>query len=237
MMTATQTMEMYSFTLTTSRAAFQLMWEQTGASAGNGYVTNGTGSSSLPPLPTGKDLPPGVTCTDAISRTLHTLPPTQLLDILTQIKVLATNDPARATELFQQAPQLAYAVFQALLLMNLVSPEAISSVLDPGSAPAPAPATQPPPSMPYGSQAAPPAASYPPTMTSTPPVGAPAYAPPTQPPAVAYGAPAAAPAAPPAQNPDDLMAAVMSLPQATIDQLPPAEREQIMKLRAEFSRR
>jgi len=217
------------------------MYNQSGATAGNGYPSNGAGSSSLPPLPAGKDLPPGVSCIDAISRTLNTLPPTQLLDILTQIKVLATNDPARATELFQQAPQLAYAVFQALLLMNLVSPEAISAVIEQGGAPAPAVA-QPPP---MGYPAQPPTAGYQTApshgVTNTPPVGAPAYAPPAQAPQVAYGVPAAAPQAPPqavqpAQNPDDLISAVMSLPQSTIDQLPPAEREQIMRLRAEFRR-
>jgi cleavage stimulation factor subunit 2 len=169
------------------------------------------------------------------------LPPAQLLDILTQIKALATNDPARATELFQQAPQLAYAVFQALLLMNLVSPEAISAVIEQGGAPAPAPAPPAQQAHPMGYPAQPPPIAYQPApghgMTNTPPVGVQAYAPPPQAPQVAYGTPMAAPqAAQPAQNPDDLMAAVMNLPQSTIDQLPPAEREQIMKLRAEVRR-
>ncbi|KAK4038722.1 hypothetical protein C8A01DRAFT_37287, partial [Parachaetomium inaequale] len=98
----------------------------------------GSGSSSLPPLPQGKDLPPGVSCTDAISRTLNTLPPAQLLDILQQMKTLATADPSRATELLTQAPQLSYAIFQALLIMGLVSPDAINSVLEPGAPPIPA---------------------------------------------------------------------------------------------------
>ncbi|SPN97046.1 related to cleavage stimulation factor 64K chain [Cephalotrichum gorgonifer] len=187
--------------------------------------------SSLPSLPAGKELPPGVTCTDAISRTLNTLPPAQLLDILTQMKVLATNEPARATELLQQAPQLAYAVFQALLLMNLVSPEAISSVLEGG-----APLVPPPPQQNLGYQ--PPqqqVGGFPgaaPVMTNTPPVAATPYAPPqaAQP---AYGAPPPA-AAPPAQDPEALMRAVMELPQATIDALPEAERAQILSLRAGF---
>ncbi len=51
---------------------------------------------------------------DEISRILRTLPPTQLLDILGQMKTLAYHGPrARATELLTQAPQLSYAVFQA----------------------------------------------------------------------------------------------------------------------------
>ncbi|KAK3310128.1 uncharacterized protein B0T15DRAFT_25603 [Chaetomium strumarium] len=190
------------------------------ASATNGGSTSAPatagGGSSLPPLPQGKDLPPGVSCTDAISRTLNTLPPAQLLDILQQMKTLATSDPVRATELLTQAPQLSYAVFQALLIMGLVSPDAINSVLEPGAAgavPQPAPA------------------GYGPPATATPPTaGVGGYAPP--PPAAA---PVAAPPAPPAQDPEALMRAVMELPQETIDMLPEAEKQQIMALRASYS--
>lgn len=89
-------------------------------------------SSSLPPLPAGADLPPGLTCPDAISRTLNTLPPAQLLDVLSQMKTLATTDPAKATELLSQAPQLSFAIFQALLIMGLVSSDALSSVVEAG---------------------------------------------------------------------------------------------------------
>lgn len=176
----------------------------------------GAQSTALPPLPPGVQLPPGVTATDAISRTLNTLPPTQLLDILQQMKTLATTDPARATELLSQAPQLSYAVFQALLLMGLVSPEAINSVLQPGSMPMAAPPAAPPAGYPSS-------AGFPPQIaTNTPPVSNP-YAPP--PPTAA---------APPGQDPESLMAAVMQLPQEVIDQLPEAEKQQILALRASF---
>ncbi|KAI1499190.1 hypothetical protein F5X99DRAFT_294275 [Biscogniauxia marginata] len=204
------------------------------ASAGYNQATNGashmgpqpTPAGSLPPLPPGKELPPGVSATDAISRTLNTLPPTQLLDILSQMKSLATTDPARATELLAQAPQLSYAVFQALLLMGLVSPEAIHSVLDTSAAPPPV--AQPAPSYP---PAAMPAYTIP--ANPTPPVPAP-YAPPaTTAPQTGYAPPVANPPAA-QQDPDSLMQAVMNLPQETIDQLPPAERQQIMALRATF---
>ncbi|KAI1142882.1 hypothetical protein F5Y05DRAFT_366527 [Hypoxylon sp. FL0543] len=184
-------------------------------------------AGSLPPLPPGKELPPGVTATDAISRTLNTLPPSQLLDILAQMKSFATTDPARATELLQQAPQLSYAIFQALLLMGLVSPDAIHSVVDTSAAP-PAP-QQPPAGYP------PAAPAYTGATTVTPPVAAP-YAPPvTAAPQASYVPPAAsAPVAAAPQDPDALMQAVMSLPQETIDQLPDAERQQILALRASF---
>ncbi|KAK1250261.1 hypothetical protein MKX08_010264 [Trichoderma sp. CBMAI-0020] len=202
--------------------------QNTGASnsgAASGYNTQ---STPLPPLPAGKEIPPGLTCTDAISRTLNTLPPPQLLDILSQMKTLATSEPQRATELLQQAPQLAYAVFQSLLLMGLVSPEAIQSVVDPNA---------PPPPANYPSA---PIAGYPgiPVANHTPPVTAMPYAPPAANNA-GYIPPAAAPpaAAPPAmgQDPDALMRAVMELPQAQIDMLPEADRQQIMALRATFA--
>ncbi|QPH01080.1 hypothetical protein C2857_005279 [Epichloe festucae Fl1] len=194
----------------------------------NGTATNtyGVQPSSLPPLPAGKEMPPGLTCTDAISRTLNTLPPSQLLDILTQMKTLASAEPQRATELLQQAPQLSYAVFQAMLLMGLVSPEAIQSVVDP-NAPPPVP-------QPTSGFAASSVTSGYPAAINTPPVAGMSYAPPAaaQP---AYGAPTAPPAAAAPQDTDALMRAVMDLSQAQIDMLPEADKQQILALRATFA--
>lgn len=206
----------------------------------NGNDTSSAGGGALPPLPPGRDLPPGVTCTDAISRTLNTLPPAQLLDILSSMKQLASTDPARATELLNQAPQLSYAVFQALLLMGLVSPEAINAVLEPGSNPAAGP---PPVAAPGGYP--PPAQQQQPGFpgaTNTPPVAVPTpYAPPPAPaPPVAVPAAGPAPAAAgafgaaPGQNPDDLIQQVLSLPEEVIAQLPEAEKQAILQLRAQY---
>ncbi|RDA94170.1 hypothetical protein CP533_6632 [Ophiocordyceps camponoti-saundersi (nom. inval.)] len=197
----------------------------------NSHTANGAGMasqiSSLPVLPAGKEIPSGLTCTDAISRTLNTLPPPQLLDILGQMKTLASSDPQRATELLQQAPQLAYAVFQALLVMGLVSPEAIQAVAEPG---APAP-PQPPPAAPAAAAVFPGAIPGYPASNNTPPVGM-AYAPPAA--AVPnYAAAAVLPQA--AQDPDALIRQVMELPQAQIDLLPEAEKQQILALRATFA--
>jgi cleavage stimulation factor subunit 2 len=190
----------------------------------NGTTNQGAmppSGSSLPPLPQGKDLPAGMTCTDSISRTLNTLPPAQLLDTLQQVQQFATQDPARLTELFNQSPQLTYAIFQAMLLMGLVSPDAINSVLDNPGAPLPAPAGGAPP---YGYPGA--------TGTPPVPVGSGYGAPPVVPSPVPAAAPPAP--APAGQDPEALMRAVMELPQETIDQLPEAERQQIMALRASF---
>ncbi|KAE8869045.1 hypothetical protein PTNB73_04098 [Pyrenophora teres f. teres] len=88
------------------------------------------------------------------------------------MKGLVMTDPAKATELLRQAPQLAYAIFQSLLLLQLVDPQILTSLVETSAAPAPvAPAPpvqqvqQPPPQvarppMPY--------AGYPPQVAPTP---------------------------------------------------------------------
>lgn len=142
------------------------------------------------------------------------------------MKALASSEPHRATELLQQAPQLAAAVFQALLLMGLVSPEAVSSVIEQGA---------PPPVQPPVGYPAPPMPGYPaaPVTNNTPPVSGVPYPPPQS-----YGAPpAAASVAAPAAAPDQeaLMRAVMELPESQINMLAEADRQQILALRAQFA--
>ncbi|KAK0754214.1 hypothetical protein B0T18DRAFT_32901 [Schizothecium vesticola] len=171
----------------------------------------------LPPLPQGKELPTGVTSTDAISRTLNTLPPAQLLDVLQQMRTLATTDPARCAELLNLAPQLSYAVFQAMLLMGLVSPDAINSVLEtPIAVPPPAAAAAAPP---YG---------YNPAPVPTPPYGAgQGYAPP----------PAQAPAPAAAQEGlGDIIDALLKLTPEEINSLNPEDREQVLAILAAHGR-
>lgn len=184
--------------------------------------------TNLPPLPAGIDLPPGLTCPDAISRTLATLPPSQLLDVLSQMKTLVSTDPNTATALLRQAPQLSYAIFQALLLMGLVKADTLSSVVESAAvAPPPAPA-QAPPTHQYTPAPAPgyPPAAYPPAgHVNTPPIGGMPYPPPVQ------QAPPAAAAQPDA---DALIQQVLAMPQEVIDQLAPAERQQLLALRAQF---
>jgi cleavage stimulation factor subunit 2 len=90
-------------------------------------------NNRLPPLPPGYDFPIGMRSTDAISQTLKQLPVPQLLEILGQMKTLVVQDPIRAKELLRQAPQLSYAIFQALLLMNLVDTQVLSQVLEAAS--------------------------------------------------------------------------------------------------------
>ena len=183
-------------------------------------------SNLVGPLPPGVELPPGMTCPDAISRTMSALPPAQLLDILSQMKALATNEPARATELLKQAPQLSYAIFQGLLLMNLVDSSLIKSIVEQSapsnSAPAPTaipsrPIQAPPPQMT-------PFAGYGQPNVPTPPVQQQAYPapPPPQPPAVPQGQ-------------EVLIRQLLAMPQTDIDKLPPNERQQVMMLRQQYA--
>lgn len=174
----------------------------------------------LPPLPSGIELPPNLKCTDAISQTLSTLPPQQLLDVLTQMKGLAISDPGRAVELLRQAPQLSYAIFQALILMKLVDPQVLAQVVEQAARPptmAPiAPPQQQPPQQYQG---------FPPPMQQQ-------FQPPRPQPPPQYAPPPMAQQQPPPQNQNDLLQQVLAMSQQQIDTLPPLERSQIMQLRA-----
>ncbi|KAF2747149.1 hypothetical protein M011DRAFT_424171 [Sporormia fimetaria CBS 119925] len=181
-------------------------------------------SAALPSLPPGTDPPPELTCGDAISRTLQTLPPPQLLDILTQMKGLVMTDPSRAEELLKQAPQLAYALFQALLLLNLVDANVLARVVE-GAPPAaqPAPVQQPPPAA----QPQPSYPSYPPQQAPTP----------SQPPPQAFAEFSPATMAALGNLPPDQQAqylAVLRLTPDVLGSLPPDQRDQIISIRRAF---
>ena len=200
----------------------------------------------LPPLPPGIDLPPNLKCADAISNTLKSLPPTQLLDILTQMKSLCVTNPAMAKQLMDEAPQLSYAIFQALVLMNLVDPSVLATVVEQNAhQPQPQQPQQPhmnipqpqAPAIPQHQQAPPQQYGYPAPQPQMQPmqqmqqmqnrnVPTPQqYAPPPQ----------QQPMAPEMSAEQRVMLEqVMALPQAQIDQLPPAERMQIMQLRTQY---
>lgn len=153
-----------------------------GGLAGPGNIGRGGPGDVVPkPLPPGVNLPPGVSAVDSISQTLAAMPPGQLLDIMSQMKVrcgpsscrgrggeradstrgtqaLVTTSPYDARALLQSNPQLSYALFQAMLMMNIVDP-AILNVRLP---------TPPPPSpfLPYPS---PPTENAPPNRPSPTP--------------------------------------------------------------------
>ena len=203
----------------------------------NGYNQT-TATSNLPPLPPGVDLPPGLTCPNAISQTLTTLPTSQLLGLLSQMKELVMTDPNKAIALLVGAPQLSYAIFQALLLMGLVDTTVLASVVDQESQTTaqPPPQQQPPPSQPTPVYQPPPPSQpiyqqYPAAPTqqhASIPTNQPM---PYQPPPVQHP--------PPPQQPgqEELLKQVLAMPQQQIDLLPPTERTQIMLLRQQYGGR
>ena len=224
--------------------------------APSGYVPqppmppNGTGlppvqptaqPSTLPPLPPGVDLPPNLTCPDAISRTLSTLPAPQLLDILSQMKGLVMADPSKATELLKQAPQLSYAIFQALLLMGLVDTSVLSSVIEQTVPPA-QPASQPIAVQPVPTPSQ--QAAYQPFLPTqlpaqvqvpTPPLHTQPYAPPPPQLPVQPPAPQQPQQQPVGMDKAALIQQVMSLTAEQIAALPPAEQGQILLLRQQLA--
>ncbi|TVY81911.1 Cleavage stimulation factor subunit [Lachnellula suecica] len=163
----------------------------------------------------------------------------RLLDVLSQMKTLASTDPAKATELLHQAPQLSYAIFQALLLMGLVSTDALTSVVE-------AATTAPPAAYAAAQQATAAQSAYPPGYPPPPPhmsgqLGMQIGTPPVQnhgypPPPPARALPPQQQAAPAMPDQDALIQQVLAMSQEVIDTLPPAERSQLMALRAEYGR-
>lgn len=145
----------------------------------------GASERQLPPnLPKGQPLAPGVGATDSISQTLAALPPNQLLDIMSQMKSLVTSSPEQARILLNGHPQLAYALFQAMLMMNVVDATILQRILTTSGAlgpdtnvsqplsqpeysgPPPNTYHAPPPSIPQSSM--PPSAPPPPDLSHLP---------------------------------------------------------------------
>lgn len=178
--------------------------------------------AALPPLLAGTALPPGLTAPDAISRTLQSIPAPQLLDILSQMKNLTTTNPVQAQALLTQAPQLGYAIFQALMLLGLVDASVLGTLIQGGAPPPPPPQQQqfapPPPVQQVYAQPPPPVQQYAPTPSQ------PAYqAPPPQQQQTAM----------PALSPDQqaIYQQVMALTAQQIYAMPEASRGQILALR------
>lgn len=198
-------------------------------------VMDGQGqqSGAIPQLPAGVDLPAGLTCPDAISKTLSVMPTPQLLDMVSQVKSLVVDNPAQALTLFQQAPQFTYATFQALLLLGLVDANTLGAIIQ-GSNPQAQTAAPPAAPLPQPQYAPPPQAAYPgypPHMQQqmhvpTPPAQQPVYQPPPAQPA-------------PAQlndpNAQALIRQVMAMTAEQIHAIPDMNtRSQLITLRAQL---
>lgn len=186
------------------------------AGSGAGAAAGGSksiSSTTLPPFPPGVPVAPDTTSIDVISQTLKQIKLPQLLDIIKDVKTLVHKEPLKATELFRQAPQLSYAVFQCLLLMGLVDPADLTSILA---------------NQPIGANAAGGAANdrgtgQGPASQQVPPSG----------PAAMSTGPAAGPA--PALTQQQLIEQVMSLTPQQIELLPPNDRAHIEELKRQIA--
>lgn len=78
-----------------------------------------------PPAQIGGAGPPGPNSADAISAVLATMTPQNVFDLISSMKVLGATEPDRAKAVLNANPQLSYALFQALLMMNLVEPSSL----------------------------------------------------------------------------------------------------------------
>ncbi|RXW13199.1 hypothetical protein EST38_g12657 [Candolleomyces aberdarensis] len=131
---------------------------------------------------------------DAISSTLAGMPPSQLLEVLAQMKAFIITHPEQARILLQKQPQLSYALFQALLLHKIVPTEVLHKMRDASTSSSPGGGMQDVkrhPSTPLMSQvpplsrtpvnAVPPSHMQPPPHAYAQPPGMPPYLPPTMP--------------------------------------------------------
>lgn len=72
----------------------------------------------------------GLSSADTISAVLATMTPQNVYDIIASMKVLAVNEPDKATALLSANPQLSYAIFQALIMMNMIEPTMLQASRD-----------------------------------------------------------------------------------------------------------
>ncbi|KAJ8083188.1 hypothetical protein PM082_009057 [Marasmius tenuissimus] len=148
-----------------------------------------------------------MTAQDVISNTLATMPQRELMDVLAHMKAFVITHPDQARALLVAHPQLAYALFQALLLNKIVDSSILTRMLSATTQSTPAGAPPPPSSagpsrtpVPSNGTSAPP--SQPP-FQPTPPYGY-SPAPGMMPPYMAGGMPPPPPGAmfpPPMQPP------------------------------------
>ncbi|KAF9586633.1 hypothetical protein BGW38_000366, partial [Lunasporangiospora selenospora] len=206
-------------------------------------------NNNMPPLPPPVPMVPrpplpqqhqsgGVTA-DSISAVLGTMTPLNLFELFTSMKVLGASEPERARAVLSPNPRLAYALFQVLLMMNVVEPSSLKRVFPgiPGnqqpSSNVPITHTLPPQLPPQPSPALHMGmAPLPPHMQ--PPLFAPQPFPgmahPLQPPQQ----PGLTPPGPSIGQQNELVARVLALTPAEIASLPAEQQAHIMQLKAQL---
>lgn len=173
----------------------------------------------------GGSMTPTGAAMDLLTKRVADLTPTQMYEIMSQMKQMQQSDPTQARTLLIQNPQLSLALFQAQLVLGMVKPPSSAA---PAQAPAArAPAAAPPPAH----QAAPVA----PHMMQQQPVRGRGGVPPPPPPVRQVvpppPAPVAAAAAPAADQQQALLRQVLAMTPDQIAILPPDQRQQVEYLR------
>jgi len=195
-------------------------------------------------LPQGVPVPPGASTLDMISQTLATMNPAQLVEVLAQFKAFVITHPDQARGLLVAHPQLAYALFQALLLNKIVDPAILQRMLaatNPGhpvSTPAPTPTPAPAPhlapsTIPQLVQTG----MHPPYPGAPPPQIPPSFYPPQIP---VHPSPATAPPPPQQQQhmpyygvsqlPPQPQAPPPAAPAAAIDSIDPSQKAMLLQV-------
>ncbi|KAF8698398.1 hypothetical protein AX14_001138 [Amanita brunnescens Koide BX004] len=81
-------------------------------------------------VPPGVQLPKHLSALDHISQTLASMSPSHLMEVLAQMKAFVITYPEQARALLVAHPQLAYALFQALLLNKIVDSAILQRMLE-----------------------------------------------------------------------------------------------------------
>ena len=172
----------------------------------------------------GGSMTPTGAAMDLLTKRVADLTPTQMYEIMSQMKQMQQSDPTQARTLLIQNPQLSLALFQAQLVLGMVKPPS-------SAAPAQAPAARAPAAAPPAHQAAPVA----PHMMQQQPVrgrgGVPPPPPPVRQAVPPPPAPVAAAAAPAADQQQALLRQVLAMTPGQIAILPPDQRQQVEYLR------
>ena len=167
---------------------------------------------------------------DLLTKRVSDLTPTQLYEIMSQMKQMTESDPAQARTLLVNNPQLSLALFQAQLVLGMVKPPAgAATPLAPhvvGQQAVRTRAVPPPPPVVRTTVVPPPpmAPMAPVRQVAVPP-------PPVAPVRVAPMAPPAAATAPALDQQQALLRQVLSMTPAQIAILPPDQRAQVEYLR------
>jgi len=156
-------------------------WRPPGGGGGRGAASET--EAFLANLPPGIQVPKGLSVLDSISQSLASMAPNQLMEVLAQMKAFVITHPEHARILLVKQPQLAYALFQALLLNKIVDSAILERMLATSRAPggggaplagpppqqAPITTARPPPIPSHLQQ--PPPSHYPSHMPPFPPTG------------------------------------------------------------------